>query len=148
MDFGLTSGGNFHDTRLHPRTPAYVERRMAGELGRPVKSGTARRELVTPSAALSFAYEQRQISQRVPVSLLQESEPRRRWLKRSEAAALVAGALGITAIAFDIKTRAPVKWGRMFQPSYHVARFILIGFYTGTRHEANLSMRWGLQPVA
>ena len=32
----------------------------------------------------------------------------------------------------------------MFQPSYHVARFILIGLYTGTRHEANLSMRWGV----
>jgi integrase len=32
----------------------------------------------------------------------------------------------------------------LFQPSHHVARFILIGLYTGTRHEANLSMRWGV----
>jgi predicted fused transcriptional regulator/phosphomethylpyrimidine kinase len=32
----------------------------------------------------------------------------------------------------------------MFQPSHHVARFILIGLYTGTRHEANLNMRWGV----
>ena len=123
---------------------AYVERRLAGKLGRSVVSGTARRELVTLSAALSFAYEQRKISQPVSVSLPKESEPRRRWLKRSEAAALIAGALGITATALDIKSRAPVKWGRMFQPSYHVARFILIGLYTGTRHEANLNMRWGL----
>jgi integrase len=123
---------------------AYVQRRAAGELGRRVKSGTARRELVTLSAALTFAYKQRMISQPVPVSLPKESEPRRRWLKPSEAAALIAGALGITATAFDIKSRAPVKWGRMFQPSYHVARFILIGLYTGTRHEANLSMRWGV----
>jgi integrase len=74
----------------------------------------------------------------------EESEPRRRWLRRSEAAALVAGALGITATAYDIKSRAPVKWGRLFQPSYHVARFVLIGLYTGTRHEANLNMRWGV----
>ena len=51
---------------------------------------------------------------------------------------------GITATAYDIKSRQPVKWGRLFQPSYHVARFILIGLYTGTRHEANLSMRWGV----
>jgi hypothetical protein len=48
------------------------------------------------------------------------------------------------ATAFDIKSRKPVKWRRVFQPSYHVARFILIGLYTGTRHEANLSMRWGV----
>jgi integrase len=123
---------------------SYVVRRMAGELGRVVKSGTTRRELVTLSAALSFAYEDRKISQPVTVPLPRESEPRRRWLRRNEAAALVAGALGITATAFDIKSRAPVKWGRMFQPSYHVARFILIGLYTGTRHEANLNMRWGV----
>jgi integrase len=123
---------------------AYVERRKAGELGRVVKDGTARRELVTLSSALTFAYDQRKMSHPVSVSLPKGSEPRRRWLRRSEAAALVAGALGITAVAFDIKSRAPVKWRRMFQPSYHVARFILIGLYTGTRHEANLNMRWGV----
>jgi integrase len=123
---------------------AYVERRMAGELGRPVKSGTARRELVTLSAALTFAFKERKLSLPVPVPLPAESEPRQRWLRRHEAAALVAGALGITATAFDIKSRKPVKWARMAQPSYHVARFILIGLYTGTRHEANLRMRWGV----
>jgi integrase len=123
---------------------AYVERRKAGELGRAVKDGTARRELVTLSAALTFAYDQRKMSQPISVSLPQESEPRRRWLRRSEAASLIAGALGITATAFDIKSRKPVRWGRLFQPSYHVARFILIGLYTGTRHEANLAMRWGV----
>jgi integrase len=122
----------------------YVERRLAGEIGRSVKSGTARRELVTLSAALSFAYDQRKLSQPISVSLPQEAEPRRRWLRKSEAAALIAGALGITATAFDIKSRKPVKWGRLYQPSYHVARFILIGLYTGTRHEANLAMRWGV----
>ena len=123
---------------------AYVGRRMTGELGRPVKENTARRELVTLSAALTFAYKERKLSQPVPVSLPSESEPRLRWLRRSEAAALLAGALGITATAYNIKSRAPVKWGKMFQPSYHVARFILIGLYTGTRHEANLNMRWGV----
>jgi integrase len=119
-------------------------RRIAGELGRLVKQGTARRELVTLSAALTFAHDDKKLSQPVKVWMPEESEPRRRWLRRSEAAALVAGALGITATAYDIKSRAPVKWGRLFQPSYHVARFVLIGLYTGTRHEANLSMRWGV----
>jgi integrase len=123
---------------------SYVDRRTAGELGRPVKENTARRELVTLGAALTFAYKERKLSQPVPVSLPKEGEPRTRWLKRSEAAALLAGALGITATAHDIKSRQPVKWSRMFQPSYHVARFILNGLYTGTRHEANLNMRWGV----
>lgn len=123
---------------------AYTERRMAGELGRHVKQGTVRRELVTLSAALNFAFKDKKLSQPVPFSLPKGAEPRTRWLRRSEAAALVAGALGITAVAHDIKTRKPLKWGRMFQPSYHVARFILIGLYTGTRHEANPAMRWGV----
>jgi integrase len=123
---------------------SYVDRRTAGELGRVVKSGTARRELVTLSAALTFAFKDRKLSQPVPVSLPKEGEPRRRWLERSEAAAVLAGALGIIATACDVKSRQPVKWSRMFQPSYHVARFILIGLYTGTRHEANLAMRWGV----
>ena len=122
----------------------YTERRMAGKLGRAVKESTVRRELVTLGAALTFAFEERKLSQPVPVSLPKEGEPRRRWLERHEAAALIAGALGITATASDVKSRQPVKWGRIFQPSYHVARFILIGLYTGTRHEANLNMRWGV----
>ena len=123
---------------------AYVDKRMAGELGRSVKSGTARRELVTLSAALTFAFKERKLSLPVSVSLPAELEPRQRWLRRNEAAVLIAGALGITAVAFDIKSRKPVIWARMFQPSYHVARFILIGLYTGTRHGANLNMRWGV----
>jgi integrase len=122
----------------------YTELRMAGKLGRVVKESTVRRELVTLSAALTFAFEERKLSQPVPVPLPREGEPRRKWLERHEAAALIAGALGITVTACDVRSRRPAKWGRMFQPSYHVARFILIGLYTGTRHEANLCMRWGV----
>lgn len=40
-----------------------AKRRIAGELGRPVKSATARRELVTLTAALNFAYTERKLSQ-------------------------------------------------------------------------------------
>ncbi|WP_229175802.1 site-specific integrase [Bradyrhizobium ivorense] len=123
---------------------SYAAKRMAGELGRAVKSGTARRELVTLNAALQFAYTERKLSQPVPLTYPEAAPRRTRWLTRSEAAALLAGALGITVLAYDIKSRKPVKWGRLQQPSYHVARFILIGLYTGTRHEANLNMRWGV----
>jgi integrase len=121
----------------------YVEKRTSGLIGRAVKSGTARRELETLSAALSYAHKQRKLLYPVALTYPAKAPPRERWLTRSEAAALLAGALGFGAIAYDVRTRKPIKWGR-FQPAYHVARFILIALYTGTRHEAILRMRWGV----
>lgn len=123
---------------------AYARARVAG-LGdrRPVKMGTARRELETLRAALNYAYTNRKISKPVPVTLPEKAPPRERWLTRSEAARLVAGALGFTPVEFDRQNR-PTKWKRTGAPSYHVARFILIALYSGTRHEAVLQMRWGV----
>ncbi|MDW9417417.1 site-specific integrase [Sinorhizobium meliloti] len=123
----------------------YVKARLAGAIGkRPVKVGTARRELETLQAALGFAYKEKKLLYPVPVTLPAKAPSRERWLSRSEAARLLAGALGIVPVALDIETREPVKWGRMFKPVYHVARFILIGLYSGTRHEAILGLRWGV----
>jgi integrase len=121
----------------------YVEKRTSGKIGRSVKSGTARRELETLSAALSYAHKQRKLLYPVAVTYPAKAPARVRWLTRSEAAALIAGALGFGAVAYDVKTRKPVEW-RRFQPAYHVARFILIALYSGTRHEAILRMRWGV----
>ena len=122
---------------------AYWRGRMEGKIGkRAVKQGTARRELETLQAALRFAYQSNKLAFPVPVTLPEKAPPRERWLTRSEAAALIAGALGIMPVAYDLVSRKPSKWGRMFRPSYHVARFILIGLYSGTRHEAILNMRW------
>lgn len=124
---------------------AYVAARGKGKIGkRPVTVGTARRELETLQSALNFAHKEKKLLFPVPVTLPAKSPARERWLTRSEAAMLLAGALGIVATAYDVKSRQPVKWGRMYRPSYHVARFILIGLYTGTRHEAILAMRWGV----
>ncbi|WP_261334984.1 site-specific integrase [Rhizobium leguminosarum] len=121
----------------------YVKDRAAGKIGkRAVKEATAGRELETLSSALNFAFKEKKLIIPVPVTLPPKALARERWLTRSEAAALVAGALGITATAFDIETRKPIKWGRMFRPSYHVARFILIGLYSGSRHEAILKLHW------
>ncbi|MGZ2421222.1 tyrosine-type recombinase/integrase [Rhizobium laguerreae] len=123
----------------------YVAERVAGKIGkRAVKEATAGRELETLGSALNFAFKEKKLVIPVPVTLPRKAQARERWLRRSEAAALLAGALGITATAYDIETRAPVKWGRMFRPSYHVARFILIGLYSGTRHQAILRLRWGV----
>jgi integrase len=123
---------------------AYVAARTSGKLGRQVKACTCRRELETLSAALGYAYKQRKLIYPVAVTYPAKAPPRERWITRSEAAALVSGALGIVAVAYDVKSRKPIKWARMFRPAYHVARFILIALYTGTRHEAVLRMRWGV----
>ncbi len=124
---------------------AYVRRRMGGEDGRrAVTQGTARRELETLQSALGFAFKEKKLVLPVFVTLPDKAPPRERWLERSEAARLLAAALGIVPIASDVISREPVKWGRMFRPTYHVARFILIALYTGTRHEAILALRWGV----
>ncbi|WP_018235615.1 site-specific integrase [Ensifer sp. BR816] len=124
---------------------AYRKSRETGKIGRrAVTAGTARRELETLQAALSFAYKEKKLIYPVPVTLPPKAPSRQRWLTRSEAARLLAGALGIVPVALDVETREPAKWGRMFKPVYHVARFILIGLYTGTRHEAILGLRWGV----
>ncbi len=104
---------------------AYTAAREAGTIGkRKVKRGTARRELETLAAALRYAHKERKLIFPIEVTFPDKAPRRERWLTRSEAAALLAGALGIVAVAYDVKTRNPVKWGRMFQPVYHVARFI------------------------
>lgn len=121
----------------------YVAGRASGKIGRrKVQPTTARRELETLQAALRFCRREKKLSVDIDLTFPEKAEARQRWLTRSEVAALIGGALGFTVTACDVKTRKPVKWGRMFRPSYHVARFILIGLYTATRHEAILAMRW------
>ncbi len=122
----------------------YVEERTAGRLGRVVAVGTARRELETLSAALGYAFRERQIDRPVPVTFPPKAPARQRWLTRSEAARLLAGALGWCATACDVKTGALTGWRRVGPRNYHVARFILIALYTGTRHDAILRLRWGV----
>lgn len=86
---------------------------------------TARRELETLSAAIGYAYRERKLRFVVPVALPDKSEPRDRWLTRSEVARLLWAAM-----------RADQRKSR------HLVRFILMGLYTGTRYKAMLRLRW------
>jgi integrase len=103
---------------------------------------TVRRELGVLRAAIHFAFANGEITRPVPVAVPPETPARARSLTRTEAAMLLAGALGFAPHACDVAARTPIMWCRVTRPSYHLARFILIGLYTGRRKEAILSLRW------
>lgn len=99
---------------------AYVEHRENGR--KPVKSATAKRELKTLGAAINHWHRESALPAVPRVTLPVVVSKRERVLERWEAAALL---------------RAARKLG-----AKHVARFIVIGLYTGTRHGAILQLRW------
>lgn len=100
--------------------------------GRLVKAATARRELVVLSAALRFCWREGRLDRLIPISLPAQSEPRERHLTRKEAARLLWGAIGFDGDGDRDKRRI----------NRHLARFILLGLYTGTRHSAILKLQW------
>jgi integrase len=96
---------------------AYVEYRKG--------AGAARRELEDLRAAINYHFKEGYCTLPIPVTLPEKGRPRERWLTRSEAARLLWAAWRMTQ-----------KWkGRESErrTGRHVARFILVGLYTGTR---------------
>jgi integrase len=85
----------------------------------------ARRELEELRAAINHYYREGFLAAPVAVSLPDKSEPRTRWLSRSEAARLLWAAWRMTQ-----SWRGKESERRTGQ---HVARFILVALYTGTR---------------
>ena len=97
-------------------------RSYAAERGAKVTPGTVRRELGTLQAAINFWHVESPLDA-VPKVWKPEDSPRReRVLTRQEAAQLLVAAR---------RLRLP-----------YVARFILLGLYTGTRHATILALRW------
>ncbi|TXM65856.1 site-specific integrase [Methylobacterium sp. WL120] len=117
-----------------------------------VGSQTALRELGVLSAAIGYAHAEHRLLYPVVIAMPDKKPSRERWLSRSEAARLILAALGFRNVAND-PSGTPV-WRRPrvigpdgklraeFDKSRHVARFILTGLYTGTRHEAILRLKW------
>jgi integrase len=86
--------------------------------------GTVRRELGVLRAAINHAHKEGRLARPVPVYLPERPESKDRWLTKSEAAALLRGAL------------------RSRRARLYLPLFIVIGLHTGARKEAILSLRW------
>jgi len=87
-----------------------------------VKSSTVRRELKTLSAAINHWHKESPLVAVPSVTLPEDSKRRERVLERSEVARML--------------------WACRKRKWTYVARFILIGVYTGTRKAAILGLRW------
>lgn len=92
---------------------------------------TASRDLELLRSAINHAYNEQIIDKKVPVALPEPSQPRERWLTRSEVAQLVWTAWR----ARRNQDGEADDWGHL----KHVARFILMAHYTGTRKAAILA---------
>lgn len=100
------------------RTSQAIKNRRRRQL---VSISTARHDLKTLRAAINHYHREYGPLLAVPVVTLPEKAPaRERWLTRHEAARLLWAA----------------------RRTEHVARFILLGVHTATRHGALLALRW------
>jgi integrase len=118
---------------------AYVEHRASqrwksakpektGRTARMVTAAAARRELEDLRAAINHHRREGLCSEIVSVALPEKPLAREEWLTRSEAATSLMAAWRAKQVMRDTKTRRDV--GR------HIARFILVGLYSGTRSSA------------
>jgi integrase len=99
-----------------------------GKAPRMVTTAAARRELEDLRAAINHHRREGLCSEIVSVVMPARSAARERWLTRPEAARLLWAAWRAKQVMRDNDTRRAV--GR------HVARFILVALYTGTRSSA------------
>lgn len=99
---------------------------------------SARRELEDFRAAINHHRKEGLCREMISVVLPDKSEPRETWLTRSEAARLIKAAYRYREVQ---KGHATGRRSRL-----HVARFILLGIYTGTRAGAICSAAFEAGP--
>jgi integrase len=107
---------------------AIGQARSDGKSAAPGDRGSRTRELEDLRAAINHHRQEGLCSEIVSVVIPEKGVARERWLTRSEAARLIWAAWRARQVMRDQRTERAV--GR------HVARFILLGLYTGTRHAA------------
>lgn len=86
---------------------------------------SATRELEYLRAAANFAAEEKIVTASITISTPPKSPPRERWLTRKEAARLLWAAWRYKERQRGKTTNRPTR--------RHIARFILVGLYTGSR---------------
>lgn len=111
------------------RTAQKIKSFKDAKKARTVSESTARRDLETLRAAVNNYHAETPLTAVPIVKLPARANPRERWLTRQEAAAMI-------------------RTARSSNRTKHLARFILIGVYTGTRHEAILRLHWQRTPAA
>jgi integrase len=99
-----------------------------GRPARRVTEATARRELEDLRAAINHHRREGYCSEVIGIALPEKGASREDWLTRSEAARLIRAARNARQVMRDQRTVRRV--------GDHIARFILVGLYTGTRHAA------------
>lgn len=112
-------------------------RRYADERGRQVAPSTVRRELGTLQAAINHWHVESPLDAVPRVWKPEEAPPQERVLTRAEVARMLQ--------ACRVLSRTPRKGGQgavQLIDYRHVARFILIALYTGTRHQAITDLGW------
>ncbi|ADG11410.1 site-specific integrase [Caulobacter segnis] len=124
---------------------AYVQYRAAQSVkgaqpgARLVSEQTARRELEVLSAAIGYWHAETPLSVRPKVWLPPRAESPRDALTRGQAAALLLAARGYRRGEDGVMRRLT---GSQRENRAHLARFILIGLYTGTRSAAIRALLW------
>jgi integrase len=93
-----------------------------------VTDAAARRELEDLRAAINYYRKEGLCSQVVSVVLPDKSEARDVWINRSEAARMLLAAWRARQTMDGKRTQRAI--------GKHLARFLLVGLYTGTRHTA------------
>lgn len=116
---------------------AVARKRLVTEQG-------ARRELEDLSAAISYWDAEHHLSPKPKVSMPEKRESPRDALTRAEGAALLKAAMGY-------RKGADGHWARQSKAirarRAHLRRFVLIGFYTGTRPGAVKRLLWQESPL-
>lgn len=103
---------------------------------------TARRELEDLRAALEYTRAAGRLKYAPVVTLPTKAEARDRWLTRQEAARLLWAAWKPCWGKSKPPNMRPENWTEQKRKGRHLARFILVGLYTGTRKDAILKLRW------
>jgi integrase len=111
---------------------AYVAHREQAGFAR--SAGGARRDLQDLAAAINHHHREGLHRELVRVVLPAQGESRKRWLTRSEVSRLALGCIITREAQGAVATKR--------RPLAHLARFILIGVYTGSRPGAILSLSW------